>query len=290
MSRASRQHVFAFRSRGGARLGAGRKPAGLTPGVPHRARPVHDRRHPVHVTVRAVRGLPSLRAHRIFRAIRGGLACSSGAHFRIVHFTVQTNHLHLLVEADGTPALSCGMQGLGIRLAKAINRRIGRAGRVWSDRFHCRALRTPREVRNGLIYVLLNGRKHHVTGRGIDPCSAARGRGSEGGAIRQQLLARRRQCGRRRPGCFASAGGAAGRSESTTHPPARDRIRVRIAQGTRNREAAALVIIRAVLAGILVLSLSLPTRAADPLHDALDRLQKRYESTHTLTADFKQTV
>ena len=99
MSRASRQHVFAFRRRGGARLGAGRKPAGRTPGVPHRARPVHDRRRPVHVTVRAVRGLPSLRAHRIFRAIRGGLACSSSAHFHIVHFTVQTNHLHLLVEA-----------------------------------------------------------------------------------------------------------------------------------------------------------------------------------------------
>ena len=78
----------------------------------------------------------------------------------------------MLVEADGTPALSRGMQGLGIRLAKAINCRIGRAGRVWSDRFHCRALRTPREVRNGLIYVLLDGRKHHVTGRGIDPCAS----------------------------------------------------------------------------------------------------------------------
>jgi|SRR5579862_711659 len=127
---------------------------------------------PLHVTMRAVRGLPSLRTHRIFRAVRGALAISSAAYLRVVHFTVQTNHLHMLVEADGTFALSRGMQGLGIRLAKAINRRIGRAGRVWSDRYHCRALRTPREVRNGLIYVLLNGRKHHVTGRGIDPCSS----------------------------------------------------------------------------------------------------------------------
>src|SRR5579862_6065251 len=127
---------------------------------------------PLHVTMRAVRGLPSLRTHRIFRAVRGALAISSAAYLRVVHFTVQTNHLHMLVEADGTFALSRGMQGLGIRLAKSINRRIGRAGRVWSDRYHCRALRTPREVRNGLIYVLLNGRKHHVTGRGIDPCSS----------------------------------------------------------------------------------------------------------------------
>src|SRR5262249_50565026 len=64
------------------------------------------------------------------------------------------------------------MQGLCIRLAKAVNRVLERRGRVWSDRFHARALRTPREVRNALIYVLLNGRKHAVSGRGVDPCSS----------------------------------------------------------------------------------------------------------------------
>jgi hypothetical protein len=64
------------------------------------------------------------------------------------------------------------MQRLAIRLAKAINRTLARAGRVWADRYHSRALRTPHEVRNGLVYVLLNGRKHHVSGPGIDPCSS----------------------------------------------------------------------------------------------------------------------
>ena len=69
------------------------------------------------------------------------------------------------------------MQGLGIRLAKAINRRLGRKGRVWEDRYHGRPLRTPREVRHGLAYVLLNARKHGVHGRGIDPCSGSLVRG-----------------------------------------------------------------------------------------------------------------
>ena len=64
------------------------------------------------------------------------------------------------------------MQGLAIRVAKAVNRCLGRSGRVWDDRFHSRALRTPREVRNVLVYVLLNGRKHGVIGHGIDPCSS----------------------------------------------------------------------------------------------------------------------
>jgi REP-associated tyrosine transposase len=58
-------------------------------------------------------------------------------------------------------------------LAKAINRALGRHGRVWGDRYHARALRTPREVRNALVYVLNNARKHLRAMRGLDPYSSA---------------------------------------------------------------------------------------------------------------------
>jgi hypothetical protein len=87
---------------------------------------------------------------------------------------VQSNHVHLLVEADGAAALTRGMRGLTIRIAKAVNRALGRDGRIWADRFHARALRTPREVRNALVHVLMNFRKHAGIGRGIDPCSSGR--------------------------------------------------------------------------------------------------------------------
>jgi REP-associated tyrosine transposase len=97
--------------------------------VPHRRRPLHHRGQPVHVTLRAVRGLPSLRGVRLFRVLRRGLAAASAATFRVVHLSVQANHVHLLVEAEGTQALGRGMQGLGIRLAKAINRKHGAIGR-----------------------------------------------------------------------------------------------------------------------------------------------------------------
>ena len=172
MARSPGQSSLEFRTWGGRRAGAGRKPAGPTARLPHRSRPIHDRRHPIHVTMRAVRGLPSLRSRDVFPALRRGLAAGSRADFRIVHFNVQSNHVHMLIEAGGTRALSRGMQGLAIRLAKALNRALGRAGTIWADRFHSRALRTPCEVRNGLIYVLLNGRKHRVAGPGIDPCSS----------------------------------------------------------------------------------------------------------------------
>lgn len=125
------------------------------------------------MTLRAIAGLPSLRARYVFPALRGALAASSKPAFRVVHFSVQTNHVHLLIEAEDGGALGRGVQGLAIRLAKTINRVLRRHGRIWSDRFHARPLRTPRDVRNGLVYVLMNGRKHGVSGQGLDPCSSA---------------------------------------------------------------------------------------------------------------------
>jgi len=98
--------------------------------------------------------------------------------FRLVHFSVQRDHLHLLVEAADRRALSRGVQGLSIRLARAINRRLQRHGKVFADRYHARALKTPRAVHWALRYVLLNARKHErgafaVPFGFVDPCSSA---------------------------------------------------------------------------------------------------------------------
>lgn len=159
---------------GGKRRGAGRKPAGPRRRVSHRPRARHDPHCPVHVTMRATFNVASLRRDQVFPAIRRALAASSTATFRLIHFSVQTDHLHLIVEADGSEQLRRGMQGLAIRLARGINRVLGRKGRVWADRFHARLLRTPREVRNALVYVLQNIRKHLRGARGLDPLSSAR--------------------------------------------------------------------------------------------------------------------
>src|SRR5262245_13707049 len=133
--------------------GAGRKPSGRRVGVPHRTRLAHVARHPVHVTLRAECSLPSLRGDRLFPLLRRGFAQSSRGGLRILHFSVQTDHVHLIVEAESGEALSRGLQGLAI-LAKRVNRALDRAGSFWSDRYHARPLRTPREVRNALVYVL----------------------------------------------------------------------------------------------------------------------------------------
>src|SRR4051812_11534698 len=159
-------------TRGGRRAGAGRKPNGPRAGVPHTPRPAHQSRHPVHVTLRAKRALPSFRSDGLFPHVRRALAAASKRMFRLIHFSVQSDHLHLIVEADDKPALSRGMQGLAVRAAKAVNRATGRRGSVWSDRYHARPLRTPRETRHGLVYVLLNFRKHLRAAPGVDPRSS----------------------------------------------------------------------------------------------------------------------
>jgi REP element-mobilizing transposase RayT len=77
-----------------------------------------------------------------------------------VHYSIQDDHVHLLVEADGKEALACGMKSIAARFARAVNRALKRSGKVLRDRYHFRVLKTPTEVRNALRYVLLNARRH----------------------------------------------------------------------------------------------------------------------------------
>jgi REP element-mobilizing transposase RayT len=115
----------------------------------------------VHVTLRLSSGLPSLRQQALFVRVRSALASGRERFgFRLVHFSVQSNHLHLIAEAADRRALSRGVQGLSVRVARAVNGRLERKGRLFADRYHARALKSPRAVRYALRYVLLNSRKH----------------------------------------------------------------------------------------------------------------------------------
>ncbi len=122
--------------------------------------------------MRAAQRLPSFRADLPFGVIRSAMRDARGGPVRIVHFSIQRDHIHLLVEAANARALSSGMRGLAIRIARRLNRALGRRGAVWGDRWHGRALRSPRAVRNALAYVLFNGHKHGVVPLGLDPCAS----------------------------------------------------------------------------------------------------------------------
>jgi REP element-mobilizing transposase RayT len=175
--RRAKQSEIAYRTHGGARRGAGRKPSGAKAGVRHARRGSLGGSAPVLITMKLLAGVANLRNQRRFRVVLAALGkASERLGTRIVEFSVQHDHVHLVVETKDERSLSRAMQGLSVRLARALNRSLGRRGKVFKERFHHRALATPRQVRNALAYVLCNARKHRVapaTSGWLDPFSSA---------------------------------------------------------------------------------------------------------------------
>src|SRR6202165_477424 len=150
---------------GGSRAGAGRKRSRES-GVPHLTRPELSPHHPVHTTLRVVNGCWNLRSRRALLALQGAFEGGRNRFgFRLIHYSVQGNHVHLIVEANDKQSLSRGMQALTIRMARALNRLMHRRGSGFAGRFHAHVLRSRREVARALRYVFGNF-AHHAQGWG----------------------------------------------------------------------------------------------------------------------------
>ncbi len=148
--------------RGGRRPNAGRKKSAAFKCDPsHGRRPELSRQHPVHVMLRTLPSVPRLRQRDGFEAIRAVLFFFlDDPDFRIVHISIQRNHIHMIVEATSKAALRRGMQSFAIRAARALNEEFGREGKVFAFRYKAKQITTPYYARNVLGYVLNNWRRH----------------------------------------------------------------------------------------------------------------------------------
>jgi REP element-mobilizing transposase RayT len=148
--------------RGGKRPNAGRKRSReLRYDPSHAARPELSFKHPVHTMLRTLPHMPRLRQRAAYEAIRAALVhFLDGEEFRVVHVSIQTNHLHLIVEAADKQALRRGMQRLGIRAARALNEAFGLAGKVFAFRYQAKQIKSASYARNAIAYVLNNWRRH----------------------------------------------------------------------------------------------------------------------------------
>src|SRR5262249_44272547 len=132
----------------------------------HETRPNVSRHAPVLVTMRC--RTQRLREQAVFERIHSclsklreeGASRIAQSVFCITHFSVQDNHIHLIIAAHSKDDLARGSQGLAIRIARRVNRQLGRKGTFWNDRYHANVLKSPRQVRNALVYVLHNRKKH----------------------------------------------------------------------------------------------------------------------------------
>jgi REP element-mobilizing transposase RayT len=172
------------RSWGGKRAGAGRKPGTGPRRAAHRRRQKVASRFPVHVILSFKADLPSLRRPDMTEVIEQCFAevaqLAAERPFRIAHYGIQRHHVHLIAEGKDRRAIAKGIQGLSVRLARRINKRLGRRGTVFADRYFDRLLQTPRQVRACLRYVINNERRHcaqvglRCEPGWIDPCSSGR--------------------------------------------------------------------------------------------------------------------
>lgn len=170
MARARRsagQQQFVFRTWGGKRKRAGRKQVNEVKSQPHRRRIEIHANQAAHVTLRAAPYLRQMRRLDAYRAVRKALlVVLARTDFRIVHVSIQRNHIHLVVEASSKIALARGMQAFQISAARRLNQVDGdgsgrpRRGPVFADRFHVEIVTTPKHARHTLSYVLNNWRKH----------------------------------------------------------------------------------------------------------------------------------
>ncbi len=165
------QGSLPFRNWGGARKGSGKKLTAEKASVPHRPRPALSPHHPVHVTLRLAEGLPSLRQRKeiqVFRAVLVRMSEHLG--FRVVLYSVQSNHIHLMIEIDAAEAFAKGMRSLLARLVAAYHRLWDCRGSLFPSRYHARDLVTPMEVRHAVLYILNNRYKHGSrTSKTLDP-------------------------------------------------------------------------------------------------------------------------
>ncbi len=150
---------------GGRREGAGRKRMKYRLDAPHRSRESFAQVTPVHVTMRGQRHISALRIDELYRVIARVLECYrderwDGGAFRVIHFSIQDNHLHLISEAASDRALRRGMRSFTINAARAVNEVFGSTGRVWF-RYHSTVIKSRRYARNAIAYVLGNWRRHH---------------------------------------------------------------------------------------------------------------------------------
>ena len=132
----------------------------------------------MHVTVRMRADVPRLRNFELCAVLRRAFVygCKKDE-FRICQFSIQGNHIHLMCEASNNRALSRGIQGWSVRVARGLNAKLGRKGSVFEDRYHVEIVKTPKQCRAALCYVLQNARRHRAhldpTYNGMDPFSSA---------------------------------------------------------------------------------------------------------------------
>lgn len=150
MGRQLQLNVFKGK-RGGRRPGSGRKRI-HSRGVAHRTREVVTGRTPLHINFKFRK---TIRNKHALKLLKRALLKARSQGLCVIHFSLQSNHIHLIVEAQSNQILTKGMRSLTVTFAKGLH-----LGRIQVGRYHLHVLKSIQETRHAVRYVLFNKQKH----------------------------------------------------------------------------------------------------------------------------------
>lgn len=156
---------------GGKRRNAGRK--NKTSTVNHMKREKVDPKYPMHITMKMKKGIVSLRGPKMCAVLKRSLGKAKKRGLNVIHYALEDNHLHVFAESESNCSLRSGLTSFGSSFGKAARRLTGGRGAVFAGRYHMRVLKTPRQTKNALAYVLLNHSKHQGAKPYVDNKSSA---------------------------------------------------------------------------------------------------------------------
>lgn len=139
--------------------GAGR-PAIHDRGIRHIARDKVTKHTSLHLTIKIERLKAGLRNKDVLKQLHDSIKKARKIGLRVIHYTLEFDHVHLLVEVDSNQQLAKGMQSFGISFSKGINKIKAQVGKVFKTRYHFRKLKSPNEIKNVIFYILGNSLKH----------------------------------------------------------------------------------------------------------------------------------
>lgn len=138
---------------------AGRPPI-HHPAIRHTKRPKFFQTRSLHLTIKVRENKADIQNKKILLRLNRAIQLARKQGLKIIHFALEFNHVHLLVEAGNHQILHRGMQALGISLAKGINKMKQKKGAVYKHRYHFRQITCARELKNVIHYILSNCKKH----------------------------------------------------------------------------------------------------------------------------------
>lgn len=147
---------------------AGRKPI-HDKGIRHISRPTLRRPSSLHLTVKVLRNKAEIKNKSVLKLLRHAIQRARLQGLKIIHYSLEYDHVHLLIEAENNHILGKGMQALGVSLSKGINRLKNLKGAVYKHRYHFRQITSPRQLKNVLGYIFNNGVKHGTASSIVNP-------------------------------------------------------------------------------------------------------------------------